>query len=91
MTKMIARPVQGDAPEQLAAWRARRALTQTAAASELGCSQNTYSEIERGLLYPNEEIRRACKRVAAVTISSWGPRPTRRRLAPSAAPVAEGG
>lgn len=80
MTYQITRPVQGDAPERLAAWRAARGLTQAAAAKAIGCgSQSTYSEIERGLLWPAKEIRDAARSKAGIPLAAWGERPPRRR------------
>jgi len=73
---MIERPVQGDAPERLRAWRGDR--SHAAAALLLGISQSHYTKLEAGLSYPSTDIADLVCDVAGVPRPSWGLNPRRR-------------
>jgi len=76
-TKMIERPVQGDAPERLRAWRGDR--SQSDAGRDLGISQAHYNNLEMGKKYPGYGIMKAVSDVAGVPIEAWGQSPWQRR------------
>ncbi len=81
---MVERPVQGDAPERLKAWRASKKLTQAALAVQLGVSQCTVSELESGKAFPSLSLATALRVRCRIATAAWGDPPAKRASRPAA-------
>lgn len=59
--------------QRLAEWRARKGLTQVAAAREVGVDQGRYSQFERGVRAPGRKraVRIATATKGWVPVASW--------------------